>query len=199
MKFSCFFIFLFISVSVYSCDCPPIQKIDSKKLKNYDVVFYGEVDSISSCNTAGISITYLTIKELYKGNVEANVRITFDCKSSCMMSFSKGDKWLIYGVYQRFDLLTVHFCGHSRKYFPDDSQDIYSVVSQQSFDEERNYLANNLGLQNFIHRNNNLNNKQNALKPHNNQPSGLNKILLLAISFIVMLAVYFFTRKKNKK
>jgi hypothetical protein len=33
----------------------------------------------------------------------------------------------------------------------------------------------------------------------NEQPSGINKLILLAISFIVMAIVYYVTRKKNGK
>jgi len=187
----------FISFTAFACDCPLIQKIDAESLKKYNVVFYGVVDSVSSCNTEGLSIAYFTIEELYKGETEKNIKITFDCSSSCMMSFAKGEKWIIYAVYKKFEVLAAHFCEHTRKYYSDEKQDAYAfTISQQTFEQEKKYLITNLGIQAFVEKNK-LNEQQSLLKPHNDQPSGLNKILLLIVSFVVMIIVFLVSRKKK--
>src|SRR5438105_5526375 len=117
MKKNIIFIFLFLSKISLSCQCPPLQPISKEVCANYNVIFFGKVDSVKKCGTDGISTAYFTINELYKGEVEQHVKIDFDCASDCMMNFSKDDEWIIYASYQRFDLMTVNMCEHSRKFF----------------------------------------------------------------------------------
>jgi hypothetical protein len=198
MKKFLFFIVFISATKAIACDCQPATSINKDLLKIYDIIFLGKVDSVSACNTAGISEAYFTIEELYKGNAKQKLSVHFDCKSSCMMSFAKGDEWLIYGAYQRFDIISVKFCEHSRKHVLATDQDFYITTAQRTFDQEKEFLKTNLGIQSFIPTEN-WNKEQEELKPRNEQPSSNSKIYLLLVSFAAMILVYIITRKNKKK
>jgi len=189
------FLFLLFSLHLFPCQCLTLEPISKESSKSYNVIFYGKVDSVSSCKNE-TSIAYFTIKELYKGSVIEDVKVNFDCTSSCMMNFERGEEWIIYGTYTKFDLLSVLFCEHSRKYFADQTKDFYELAAKRTFEQEKVFLRTELGIQPFI-INNELNEQQKVFKPHNDQPSDINKLWLLLISFGTMGIILFFTRKKK--
>ena len=189
------FCLLFSKLS-FSCQCPTLPPISIDLCKNYDVIFYGKVDSVSACPSDGISSAYFTINELYKGATEQHVKVDFDCSSECLMNFSKNDEWIMYASYQRFNLMTVNICGHSRKFFNDGTQDIYQLAAQRTFEQEKQFLQTAIGIQPFI-KNNELNEQQTEMRPHNDQPSAINKLWLLLISFTAVVIIYYVSRKKK--
>lgn len=195
MKIKIIFLLFLFSKVIIACKCttPPIS---NQVFKKYEIIFYGKIDSVSRCTTEGIATAYFTISELYKGKVEKQVEVNFDCSSSCMMSFSKGEEWLIYATYQRFDVLLAKFCEHSRKCIIN-SKDYYLINSQKTFEEEREFLKTNLGIQSFIHKND-LNQEQKNLKGRNEQPSNLNKLWLLLVSLGIMIIIYYVSRNRKK-
>jgi hypothetical protein len=195
MKKKFLLLLLFSSKVILACECPVLKPISKELYIDYDVIFYGKVDSVSICKQ-GISIAYFTIQELYKGTVEKEVKVNFDCVSECLMSFEKGEEWLMYTKYKRFDLLTVHICDHSRKQFADLDQDIYQLTAKRTFEEEKEFLRSNLGIISPIRRND-LNQQQNELGPSNTQPGAWTKLVLLLVSLSVMLGVYYVTKKKK--
>lgn len=189
-------LFLISSSYLFSCECPALQPISKVLCKNYNVIFYGKVDSVSACDSKGMSIAYFTIKELYKGTVSQNIKVNFDCASECLMSFTKGEQWIVYGTYPKFDMLTVKLCEHSRKYFDNEKDDFYFPASNRTFEEEKQFLKNELGIQPFIVQND-LNEQQKIFKPHNDQPSDWTKLWLLLTSLGTMAIILYFTRKKK--
>lgn len=191
------FFFLLFSKIVFSCECPPLKPVSEESREEYDLIFYGIVDSVAPCDSKGKGIVYFSISELYRGNSEKKVSIKFDCSSACLMSFAKNEEWLIYSNYEKFDLLRVTFCEHSRKKFKDDAQDIYMMASQRTFEDEKSFLTTNFGLRGFI-TDNELNKQQDEMGPHNTQPSGWSKLILLLTSLAVMGVVYYITRKNRK-
>jgi hypothetical protein len=192
--------FLLAAFFSNACECPPVEPISKKSAEVYDVIFYGKVDSIIPCGTTGIGTAYFTIINLYKGAAEQHVSVDYDCTSACMMSFSKNDEWIVYAIYQRFNLMTVDICSHSRKRITDSSQDFYQIASHRSFEEENNFLKTTLGIQSYSSHNE-LNNQQKDLKPHNDQPSAIDKLWLLLISCAAMIIIYIVSKKyfKNGK
>lgn len=196
MKKNILFLFCLFSKTIFSCECPPTQPVSKELCKKYDVIFLGKIDSVSPCTTDGIATAYFTINELYKGAVQRSVKVDFDCSSDCMMSLSKGDGWLIYSNFQRFNLLSVNICGHSRKLFADANQDIYQLAAQRTFEQERQFLVSALGIQSFM-KSNELNKQQTDLGPRNEHPSPMNKLWLLLVSFLVMILVYYVIKKKR--
>ena len=191
-----FLLLLFTSSKTFACQCPPLQPISKELCKNYNVIFYGKVDSISACALDGISTVYFTINELYKGAVSPHVKIDFDCASPCLMSFEKGEEWIIYASYPKFDKLTVSLCEHSRKFISNIANDYYFITSQRTFDQEKKFLETEFGVQSFVEKND-LNDQQKVLKPHNDQPSPINKLFLLLVSIGVMGVVFLVARKKK--
>lgn len=187
--------FVFISCHTFACECPALSPISKEFCNGYDVIFYGAVDSVSKCDNKGFSFAFFTIKELYKGNAEKKIKVKFDCSSECLMSFEKGEEWIIYSKYEKFDLLKVVICEHSRKNFSDGTQDIYLIAAHRTFEEEKIFLKTSFGLQKFI-LGNDLNKQQDQIGPHNEQPSNWGKLTLLVVSLLAMGLVYYFTREK---
>jgi hypothetical protein len=150
MKKICILFFSFLSFLGNACECPALEAISKNAFEKYDVIFYGKIDSIIPCSNSGIGTAFFSVINLYKGVAEQHVSVDYDCTSSCMMSFSKNEEWIIYCVYQRFDLLTVDLCSHSRKKISDGSEDFYLVASGKSFEEENEFLKKSSG-SNRIH------------------------------------------------
>jgi hypothetical protein len=179
-----------------ACNCESLKPITTELLKQYNVVFYGKADSVLQCGKDGISSVYFSIQQLYKGNCSKSVKVDFDCASECLMSFEKGEEWIIYAKYQRFDLLTVSLCEHSRKKFINSKEDFYALDAKRSFEKELDFLQTELGNKDFIKRNQ-LYQLQNDFKPHNEQPSAFSKLLLLSVSLLAMGIVFFIVKKKK--
>lgn len=190
-------VLLITAKGLFSCECPPLAPVTKEIYSNYDVLFFGHVDSIAMCDSQGNSFVYFTIDELYKGNVAQHLKVSFDCSSECLMSFTAGEKWLMYTNYKRFDLLTVTICSHSRKFFDDESKDFYLLTAQRTFNQEKEFLKTTLGIQPFAQSNEQY--MQATSITRNEQPSSINKLLLLTISFAVMAIIYFIFKRKNGK
>ncbi len=198
MKTYLLFILSLRSVILMACECPGISPINKDLAKDYDVIFIGRVDSVSTFATNGISTAYFTLEELYKGNTPQQLGVDFDGVSACLMSFAKDEEWIIYANYQRFNVISVKLCSHSRKHAKEGEQDFYATAAQRTFEQEKTVLKTIFGTQPFIEKEK-WNKEQQEFKPRNEQPSGINKLLLLLISFGVMILIYILTRKKKKK
>jgi hypothetical protein len=200
MKKLIFLSFILFSNILLACDCPQLEPISNDLCKKYDVIFYGTVDSVIPCRTEGIGTVYFTVTSLYKGGVEQHVSVDYDCTSACLMSFSKNEEWIIYAVFQHFDLVTVDLCSHSRKKISDGSADYYQVASQRTFEQENEFLKATLGTQPYA-AHNQINDKQKEMGPHNEQPSAMGKLWLLIVSLGAMIIVYIVSKKyfKNDK
>jgi hypothetical protein len=194
MKSLLIFLFSFLSLTSLACECPPSEPLSKEIADKFDVIFYGRIDSIKPCSSDGIGTAYFTIINLYKGAAEQHVAVDYDCTSECLMSLAKDESWIIYAVYQKFDLLTVSLCSPSRKKFTGGETDHYQVISQKSFDEENDFLQQSFGIKAFSSHNE-LNDKQREMQPHNEQPSAWGKLWLLLVSLAV-LAIFFIVIKK---
>ncbi|MFY9311316.1 MAG: hypothetical protein WAQ28_19885 [Bacteroidia bacterium] len=183
------------TAQAFACKCESLGLVTKEACEAYNVIFTGRVDSVSDCSDKGVSVAYFTIDEVYKGSVNRQVQVEFDCASSCLMSFARGESWLMYTNYEKFDLLVVNLCSYSRKFFADSAQDIYLTSSQQTFEQEKDFLRKTLGIQAFKEPA-----QSSEVTGRNEQPSGTGKLILLGISFLAMVLVYFIiNRKKNVK
>jgi hypothetical protein len=196
MKKYLLFILTLQSAWLMACECPSLEPISKELAARYEVIFIGKVDSVA-LPTDGISSVYFTIDELYKGHTGKQVSINFDGVTSCMMSFAKNEVWIIYANYQRFDVISVNLCSHSRKQMHN-APDFYADAAQRTFEQEQQFLKTTLGVQPFIEKET-WNKEQQDLKPRNEQPSAMNKLMLLFISCGVMILIYILTRKKKRK
>lgn len=183
---------LFISQLSFACKCEALMPITKTNCDTYNAIFEGTVDSVTACNEKGVAKAYFTINQAYKGNLEKKTIIEFDCASSCLMSFAISETWIIYANYIGFDVLNVSICSHSRKLFLEESNDIYALTAERSFEQEKQFLQKTLGLQK-------LKEEQTVTNPtgRNIQPSGINKLVLLVISVLAMLIIYFIANRKK--
>lgn len=198
MKKNLAIVFCFLFIYSQACECPPLDPLSKKSIENYDVIFHGTVDSIIPCSNTGIGTVFFTIIDLYKGAAERYVSIDYDCTSACMMSFSQNEEWIIYSTYQRFDLITVSLCSHTRKKIPDGSPDFYQISSGRSFAMENDFLKNALGIQPYS-THNEMNDRQKQFQPRNEQPNAMNKFWLLLVSALVMILIYIVSKNFLKK
>ena len=189
-------VLIFTSSYSFDCECSSLSPLSKELCKDYDVIFYGTVDSIGACNDKWSAIAYFTISDLYKGKVHQQVEINFDCNTECMMSLAPDDEWIIYAKYLKFDFLQISICEHSRKKFNDDAQDFYLIDTKRTFTEELGFLKTNLEIQAFVQPTV-VNNTVTDTSRHNTQPSSWGKVTLLLVSLLVMAIVYFVTRKKK--
>jgi len=186
--------FLLSSIHLFACDCPPLETLSKELCKKYDMIADVHADSVSACSADGSATVYFTILNLYKGSTEQHIAVRYDCRSSCMMSFAAGEEWIVYATYKSFNKLDVNMCSPSRKKITDGSADYYEVASQRSFEQEIDWLKTNLGIQAFA-QHNELNDQEKEMAPHNDQPSGTGKLVLLLVSLVAMLLVYFVSKK----
>src|SRR3989344_389004 len=184
--------FILFSASCFACECGILSPLSKDACKDYDVIFYGKVDSIGTCNDKWSASAYFTIVDLYKGKVKQQVDVNFDCNTECMMSLAPDDEWIIYAKYSKFDFLQISICEHSRKKFNDDAQDFYLIESKRTYSEELDFLKTNLGVQSFVEPII-VNNTVADTGRHNTQPSSWGKVTLLLVSLVVMAIVYFVT------
>jgi hypothetical protein len=197
MKKYLLFILMLQSAWLMACECNSPGPISKELTGRYDIIFVGKVDSVSAFPTDGISNVYFTIDELYKGHTAKQVSINFDGVTSCMMSFAKNEIWIIYANYQHFDVISVNICSHSRKKVNATEQDFFAPAAKRTFDEEHEFVKATLGVQPFAGKET-WNKEQEDLKPRNEQPTAMNKMMLLFISFAVMILIYILTRKKKR-
>ena len=188
--------FILFSASCFACECGTLSPLSKDVCKDYDVIFYGTVDSIGACNDKWSAIAYFTIVDLYKGKVKKHVEVNFDCNTECMMSLAPDDEWIVYAKYIKFDFLQISICEHSRKKFNDDAQDFYLIESKRTYKEEIDFLKTTLGIQAIV-ESTVVNNTVADTSRHNTQPSSWGKVTLLLVSLLVMSIVYFVTRKKK--
>lgn len=187
---------VFTASYCFACECESLSPLSQEVCKDYEVIFYGKVDSVGKCNDKWSAAAYFTIIELYKGKVAQQVEVNFDCNTECMMSLAPDDEWIIYAKYVKFDFLQISICEHSRKKFDDDTQDFYLIESKRTFKGELDFLKVTLGVQSFVEPII-VNNTVADTSRHNTQPSSWGKVTLLLISVFVMAIVYFVTRKKK--
>lgn len=188
-----FFLFsLLIYTQTFACICDALPPISEKQTERYKVIARGKVDSVD----LEANMFYFNITELYKGAVESEIMITFDDSSSCMMSFEKGEEWLIYANYRNFDELSVSQCEHSRKLFKNVADDYYQFNATRTFEEESDYLTTILGLKAFRTKTK-INQLQTQFSHKNIQPEPKKKLVLIAASLIIMVIIYLITRNKK--
>jgi hypothetical protein len=191
MKTISVFIFLFLSAQViYSCDCPPVGSLSPEKLKHYDVIFKGRVDSVVFNNSKAIA--WFSVDTLFKGSTHKTAGVYFDHASICKMNFDKADEWLIYGEYVSFGKLEVSVCSRSRKYFADETADFYIATNGIRYADELTFLRTNQGVQPFIEKESTDGISMQRELIH---PSQTQMICWLLASLAGFLVIYFLFKK----
>ncbi len=186
----------FLSVNkINGCDCKQVSPLTIIECRKFDAIIQCKIDSVSTCNQR--SIAYAKCIEIYKGEPVKQVQFSFDCSTSCQLSFAKNERWLIYGKLNDQNQLELNFCDRNRKYFESTKDDYFLVNTGLSFADEINYLKKNIGLKIGNTPINNVSTiditqRENALT------SGSNNLLLLLASLFFFLLIYFIVNKKLK-
>lgn len=112
IKFSFFFSLLHI-INSFACDCPPIKKknIVENGIKNYDLVFYGEVIKSDTINE-----TYsFKVIDFFKGKVNGKY-IEGKTNSNCSILPKKGDLWIVYTEINNDSYIDLSICSPSQSF-----------------------------------------------------------------------------------
>ena len=191
-----FILFLtFVKFSI-ACDCPPIKQTVEKQCENYAVIFEGTVDSVSVVSGKN-AYAYFSVINLYKGKAFEETRVLFDCSTSCQLSFTPNETWIIYADYYKYGALEVKFCSRSRKLFSDSTKDYYNSINGMSFKSELAFLQNNFGIHTVL-SNNSIALQHEEEAQRLSHPSGVEALWLVGISFVVVTAFLYFFNKYFK-
>lgn len=191
MRSLCLFLSL-LSSAAFACQCDSLKKMSKEESAQYELIFRGTVDSVSACKTSAIA--YFRVEELYKGYSPVRNTILFDCSSPCLMEFSKGQEWIIYSTVSARGVPEVKLCSHSRKRFAKAEEDYYTVNSGMTYDEEAALLKSELSLHTLLDRGETI--KDTSVYDHRNtQPSPYTKIVLLLVSAVVLVLLYYLFNK----
>ncbi len=194
LHFSFLFLFFCNSFQSYGCKCKSTE-LTIVECRKFDAILSCEIVSISPC-TDGKSVARAKVLERFKGEAIQEVNLLFDCASSCMMSLSENQIWLVYGRKNSNQQLELNLCDRNRMQFKNAEEDFYQSNTGLSFDEEINYLKKNIGLKIVPTQSNEK--AIDITQRQNDETSGTNKILLLCVSLFLFLAMYFAANKLMK-
>ena len=136
--------------------------------------------SVGECRDLGTCV--FQVDELYFGNTTKNIEAFYDCSTSCMMNFSVGEEWIIYGEYVQVEKIKVEFCSRSRKLLSSDFAEVDQIAYGLSAKDELAWLKNNLGVKELK-----AEKPTKALGHTNEQPNSNTKIILIAVSVAAMV------------
>lgn len=141
-----FLSFLFQGLEVSACTCPPPELVSKKQTDAYSAIFRGKVDSVSTCKDE-LSKAWITVHQLFKGDVTQHITVTFDCATDCRVQMKAGEDWLIYARSIKYGDLRVEFCSRSRKYVSDMNEDYSIATNAMTWQDEIAFLKSTYGEQ----------------------------------------------------
>jgi hypothetical protein len=192
-KITVLLILLVSYAAARACTCPPLQKLSKEIADSYDVIFLGTVDSVGSCE-GNRGSAYFVISQLFKGETTSRIFVNFDCVTDCRMQFKAGETWLIYAEYARYGDLRVNYCGRSRKHASDVNEDFSIATHGITFGEELDYIKLNFGVRQVNEKDRDVI-KEDIPSRELIHPGGKQTLLLLAISLIGMLVIWYVVKK----
>jgi hypothetical protein len=184
---------LFYFSVIIPCDCENIPALSLNYTNKQELIFHGHISKISECRD-GIGKASFTIINLYKGISTEKIDLYFDCGNECDFKFSEGEQWIIYANFEQVGKPKVFKCSRSRKLIENEAK-VKSLYVEEglSFDEELEFLDKNFSKKTFLAKN------ENAELSHRNQiPIGNSRIVLILVSLLGLLLIYFIIHKKLK-
>lgn len=189
-----FLLFAFAQTSL-SCECKGVAPLTIVECRKFESITKCKIDSVKTCS-GDKSLVYVHVLEMYKGALEKNLVFSYDCSSSCMMSFAKDEIWLFYAKKANQNNYELNLCDRNRKFISNAKEDYYTVNTGLSFDAEIAYLKKNIGFK--ILQEENRKNNIDITQRENDETSGVNKLIMLAVSLLLFLAMYYVVNKKLK-
>lgn len=166
-----------------ACQCP-ITKLDKEELDKYSIIFNGVIKSVKLNGENSEAV--FELKELYKGISKQEFKILFNNDDNCKIDLRVGDEWLIYSTYYQIDNAKLDFCSRSRKFIKDTKNDFFIELTGITFDDERLYLKQNLGIHHFLKEDDTQNVKGRNIIPNTTQ-----FFVILICSVLGMFALYY--------
>ncbi len=189
-----FFLLFQSSFSQDNCNCNEKEIAFSEGyIKTNDLIFRGKTISVAT-GTDYDKVTFL-IANLFKGTASQEITVYFDNKNVCALKFNVGEDWLIYANFKRAKPV-VAYCSRSRKNIINTNRniDLMYIKSDITVDDETDKLTELCGLKTFSQS---ISENENA---HNNTiPTGLQQILMIVISALGFVGIYFVLNRFWKK
>lgn len=188
MKNRSLFLILFwirVSTSAFACTCP-LSRLSIEECNKYDIIFKGKIVSVKTCDAKPGEATF-EIQEVYKGNMEKQFMVLFNCNEECAYAFKVGEEWIIYSNYKQINNAMMDWCSRSRRYFKNDKEDFYTVTYGNDYADEEQFLREKLGLHRVLIKKESIDVNRNQL-PNTKQSI---YILLASLSGILIFYVLF--------
>lgn len=178
--------FLFVSIVTYACDCPPLKPLNKNIVKEYPVIFEGEIDSISG------ELVYFNVGKVFSGNVNKYTAVLIKIANDCQFTFFKAQKWLVYASLEAYGKLHVDFCSRTRMQFESTKDDYYAAVNAMPYKDEVFMLKQLFGEKKPIDK---IKAVDNTPVRKLIQPEMTSKLVLLVISIVFLGVLYYVIRK----
>jgi hypothetical protein len=177
-----------------NCTCKENEMAFSDAYVNSNqLIFRGNTMSINK-GTDYDRVTF-RVSKLFKGVSSKQATVYFDKKNACALKFNVGEDWLIYANHQKAKPF-VAYCSRSRKNVINTNKnvDLMYIKSDLSVDDETEKLTELCGLKPFTKS---MSTNENA---HSNIiPNGWQRVLLIIISLIGFVGIYFAMNRIWKK
>jgi hypothetical protein len=183
----CFFapLFSFHFLNAQNCNCPPLGPYSQSDANKYQVICEANVLSVDVQDKS--ILAKLSIKTLFKGQLDQRVDLILDKNDVCPIDINAGERWLIYGGYYQVKSLYFDPCSRSRKYFPDIKADFYAISTGQSYDEELRSVQFDFSEKSV---------SENAISGRELiKPKGKELIALVAFSLLGFLLIWFIVKR----
>lgn len=186
---SIFILAVLCFVNSFACDCPAVAKLDAAYVKEHKLVFRGSVKSVGECDE--INKAHFLVQELYLGDCTSEIDVFFDCTGDCKMMLNPGETWIIYATMAQMGKPKINICSRSRKLVDNEIKLATNfIASDLNFNEECAWLRENIGTKEFIEKNEN-----SDLQHRNELPTKSKSLILIAISFVGLISLYFLLNK----
>ena len=182
-----------ISFFSNACDCATQKAFTKENIQStYKIVFLGKVTSLT--NHDGKSFIRFDVIEPFIGKIQKETEL-LDPNSDCAISFAVGEEWLVYANFHQFGVAETNICTRSRKHFTNDSLDYFKTTFGSSFQQDKEFLEKNLGVQPFL-----VKDKDEELLSHREllKPKGYEMVWMVIIGTLC-LTIFSFVFKKYFK
>lgn len=188
------FLLLLLLISVpknsFTCDCLTAKPLEKEYIsKTFPVVFFGKVTGFTMHE--GVKFIKFEVDEPYIGKLQQSIELRDD-QSDCAPSFDIGQEWLVYAFYFEYGKAETDICTPSRRKFTNEKDDYNKVTRNSSFDQDKEFMRKNFGVQPFLIKNPD----EEALKNRElEKPGGYGMVWMILIGTFVLALFYYLFNK----
>ena len=191
MKYLFLFLLVMLTEShLLGCSCVELQALDRQSCSIYDVVFTGEVKSVSDCNEENQDVIF-QVDELFIGSIDREVEVKVNCGlQDCFTDFVEGQHWILFAKLNNAQQFKFDHCGHSRLFVKEGQKDYTEEIRGTSFFQDKAYLDDNYESNAYY---------EAGLKPRKYKKVEKQQVVYLLLASSLFMFVGFFVSKKWKK